>query len=58
MVANITNGKIMKEKICLNCKHFYIMRCTNDDMDYSRCMYNDANEYTDYDLTCSNFEQM
>lgn len=48
----------MKDKICLNCKHFYIMRCTNDDMDYTRCMYNDANEYTDYDLTCSNFEQM
>lgn len=41
---------------CELCKHFRIMNVTNDDMDYTRCMFEDENEYTDFFSICQNFE--
>ena len=41
---------------CELCKHFRVMNVTNDDMDYTRCMYEDENEYTDFFSICQNFE--
>ena len=41
---------------CELCKHFRVLNVTNDDMDYTRCMYDGENEYTDFYSICQNFE--
>lgn len=41
---------------CVNCKHFQIISFSGDNMDYTRCMYDGENEYTDFDKLCTNFE--
>ena len=41
---------------CELCKHFRVLNVTNDDMDYTRCMCDGENEYTEVDNICTNFE--
>lgn len=43
--------KFMRGCSCINCKH-----CTNDDKDYAICLQSSANEYTNIDDLCYNFE--
>lgn len=48
--------RFRKGVCCNRCKHFQILSVSNDDMDYTRCVHNGENEYTDYNKLCANFE--